>query len=44
MAKGGICAGVCTEVGEVCEWGDFMRGENYGWGFCEGGFCPEFLP
>jgi len=41
----GLCVGACTEVGNICEWGAFMWGENYGWFFARGGdFCPECLP
>jgi len=49
-----VCAGTCAEVGDVCEWGAVMLGENYGWVFCGGGGllsrlftldrrCPSYL-
>jgi len=42
--RGGRMCGYMREVGDVCEWWAFMRGENYGWVFCEGGLCPECSP
>jgi len=42
MAKWeGLCVGACAEVGDVCEWEAFMRGENYGWLFGEVGLVSQ---
>jgi len=43
MAKGGCICGAFAEVGDVCEWGAFMQGENYGWVFLRRGLVSRVL-